>query len=578
MTPESAALQASDPPPGGSLVLLTIPFIFTQDELLTTGDFLQRAKERGYNLTLDGLQTLHNHRLLVPFYRVSDTRVRGRRIEVEPDGGQNARGWTLQAAADGRLRDSAEEGYSAAWPYIRPPDEDARGWWNGFIFSSWQLLELRDVLNEYEWAKLGRGPSFHAQRRQRARRLDLALAVLATRYLPAVLGRLRMPLGVEEEGLRRFRAEADVQELLRLAGFDAADLKKEAELLLARGHRDPLAKWLPLVRYANYSGWSKLRGEPLDCMWQRVAAEVLLHAHEDLAVAGLLDPLPDLAGAGWWTPLHDRLTARHPEAQTLERALAELGLSPHPRVILLVEGETELNHVPPLLAEFGLTQPQQVRVQATKSSKINAHLIARYGVTPRVGRRLGDRWMLDASLTALMIAMDAENEFETPAKRAKVRHKLQEAIREEVQYQDADIGQEELDALVNIHVWGDDKYELANFTDDELVPAITRLAISQSTPSIASATWEQDLRKELQAARTAHHDIKVPLGRMRVREDKVGLAKLLWPVLRAKCEAEYVSDNVKTPVLKLVLEVRQLVDRLTGIFALDGPETGGGSS
>jgi hypothetical protein len=65
---------------------------------------------------------------------------------------------------------------------------------------------------------------------------------------------------------------------------------------------------------------------------------------------------------------------------------------------------------------------------------------------------------------------------------------------------------------------------------------------------------------------------------MRVREDKVGLAKLLWPVLRAKCEAEYVSDNVKTPVLKLVLEVRQLVDRLTGIFALDGPETGGGSS
>jgi hypothetical protein len=120
--------------------LLTIPFIFTQDELLTTGDFLQRAKERGYNLTLDGLQTLHNHRLLVPFYRVSDTRVRGRRIEVGPDGGQNARGWTLQAAADGRLRDSAEEGYSAAWPYIRPPDEDARGWWNGFIFSSWQLL------------------------------------------------------------------------------------------------------------------------------------------------------------------------------------------------------------------------------------------------------------------------------------------------------------------------------------------------------------------------------------------------------------------------------------------------------
>jgi regulatory protein YycI of two-component signal transduction system YycFG len=50
------------------------------------------------------------------------------------------------------------------------------------------------------------------------------------------------------------------------------------------------------------------------------------------------------------------------------------------------------------------------------------------------------------------------------------RRKLQAAIREEVRYQDADISQDDLDILVSVHVWGDDKYELANFTDDELVP------------------------------------------------------------------------------------------------------------
>jgi hypothetical protein len=47
--------QAGFPPAGGSLALLCIPFIFTQDELLTTGDFIKKAKERGHNLSLNGL-------------------------------------------------------------------------------------------------------------------------------------------------------------------------------------------------------------------------------------------------------------------------------------------------------------------------------------------------------------------------------------------------------------------------------------------------------------------------------------------------------------------------------------------
>jgi hypothetical protein len=344
-----------------------------------------------------------------------------------------------------------------------------------------------------------------------------------------------------------------------------------AEALLGQSNSDPLVKWLPLLRYASYKGWSKLTGKPLDSMWLRIAAEVLLRAHEDLVAEGVVEPLPDLTGTGFWTVQHDRLTPRYEEAQTLERALAELGLSPHPKVILLVEGETELFHVPRLLAEFGITQPQDVRVQRTKGSKINAHLVARYGVTPRVGRKIGDRWLLDASPTALVIAMDPENHFATQDMRDKMRKDLQDAIREEVQYQDADISQDELDALVHLHVWGTHTYELANFTDDELVPALTALAVQQQNSRAASSTWEADLRAELQAARAAHHDIKVAIGRMRVHEDKVELAKLLLPVLLSKCEAEYIADEVQTPVLKVVLEVRQLVGRLSGILALRGP-------
>lgn len=565
--PESAAY----PTPGSALALLTIPYVFTQDKLLTTGELIDQAKERGYELSLDDLQRFHSHRLLVPLYRVSDSPVASRRIPVEPNGGPNARGWTLEAAATGRIRESAEEGYSVAWPYAPPSEENPREWWNGFIYSSWQLLDMDSVISgdkfiEIGWRSIGDGQA----RCVRDRRLTLVLAALATRYLPAIIGQLNVPYGVDEEGLRQYRAKSDVREHLRLAGFESADLQPAADMLLLSARRDPLIKWLPLVRYSNYAGWSKLSGASLHAMWRRVAAEILLRAHEDLAAKGVVGPLPELSSS-FHTAQHDRLTARFPEAETLERALAELGLSPYPKVILLVEGETELYHLPRLLAEFGLTPPQDVRVQRTKSSKINAHLIARYNVAPRVGRRINDRWLLDASLTGLVITMDPENDFATQAQRDDVRRKLQEAIREEVLYQDADISQDELDYLVNIHVWGADKYELANFSDDELVPAITTLATSQQNPRVALPTWEQNLRTELQATRLSHADIKVAMGRMRVREDKVELAKLLWPTLLSKCEAEYASGSVQTSVLKVVLEVRQLIAKLSGVFALMGP-------
>ncbi len=98
-------------------------------------------------------------------------------------------------------------------------------------------------------------------------------------------------------------------------------------------------------------------------------------------------------------------------------------------------------------------------------------------MTPRLGRQEADgSWRLTATPTALVIAMDPENKWATPENRANECRKLQAAIREEVVLQGGDIGQEELDVLVNIHVWGDQKYELANFTDDELLAALAELA------------------------------------------------------------------------------------------------------
>ncbi|MET7575283.1 hypothetical protein ABZT04_43555 [Streptomyces sp. NPDC005492] len=141
-----------------------------------------------------------------------------------------------------------------------------------------------------------------------------------------------------------------------------------------------------------------------------------------------------------------------------------------------------------------------------------------------------------------------------------MRRSLQQCISEEVEYQDAAIGQDVLDLMVNIQVWGRDKYELANFTDDELAPAITAITMRQGQ-SAECHDWQERLRQELQAARAAHQDIRVPLMRLRLRPEKVELAHALWPVLLAKCEAELAAGTPTTPVLKVVLEARNLATR-----------------
>lgn len=557
----------------GALALVCMPFTFIQDDLLSTDKFIKTAKDRGYQLSLDDLQTFHSNRLLVPLYRVSDTPVDEQRINVVPNGNMNDRWQALKAAQDGRLRDSAEEGYSSAWPYRRPPNEQGKRWWNGFLYSSWQLLDLHTVVDEQRGLLAGLDKAVRMGPATQRRKRVLALAALAPRYLSDVLGKLSIPAFIDEQDLRRFRFESDLHSLLGAVGFDATQLSAEAESLLRDAERDPLREWLPLVRHANHSAWSKLHGEPLDCLWLRIGAEILLRAHEELAANGDLAPLPDISGAKWWMPLHDRLSRRSGNAEPLEQVLGKFGLSPYPRVLVLVEGETELDHFPQLIEQFGLNRPEYVRVQHCKGSRVNPQLLARYTISPRLGGQLGDFWQLTATPTALVIVMDPENMWATAEKREGQHRKIKQAIREQVELQGGQIGEKDLDFLVNIHVWHDDlEYELANFTDDELLAAFTSLAAGLHATDVESDAWQEDIRQKLQALRHGHGKIDSVIGPLQIR--KLALAETLWPTLLAKCERELESDVIETPILTVMLQVRKLVGLLSGgSYVLPVPST-----
>jgi hypothetical protein len=369
---------------------------------------------------------------------------------------------------------------------------------------------------------------------------------------------------MDSHALRSLELEPDPLGRLAVAGVQSDDLRQMAEeLLLHAGFRDPLQDWLPIVRHANFSAWSKLRGAALDCLWQRVAAEVLLRAHDDLATVGAVEPLPDLAQRVLHHPLHDRLGRRGADADSLDESLGRFGLSPYPRVLLLVEGETELDHLPRLLAAFGLDRPDLVRVQHAKGSDVSPQLLARYAITPRLGRHYpdGSRQMV-ATPTALVIAMDPENRWETAELRERERSSIYGAIREEVKFQGGTIPDDHLEVLVNIHVWGEHRYELANFTDRELVDVLATLARGKMDTDRGSPAWRQRVHAELAHARADRRDIKVVIGKMRL--SKTTFAAALAPLLLKKCEQELEANIIITPVLKVVLEVERLVNLLSG--------------
>jgi hypothetical protein len=114
----------------------------------------------------------------------------------------------------------------------------------------------------------------------------------------------------------------------------------------------------------------------------------------------------------------------------------------------------------------------------------------------------------------------------------------------------------------------DDKYELANFSDDELVEGVRAVARKRRHRDAGSLAWERKFRSELALARSIHGDIKHAAKQMRLGELKVDLAEHLWPVLRERCAAEAASGDVETPALRPVLDVLERVEALDRVTVL----------
>lgn len=556
-----------------------LPWVFTQQHPLDTSSFVDEAKRRGFDLDLV-MRELYRHSLLVPFIYIGNRQVG---TIPEPVGGEpkwavfgSSRLIELRHARDkGRLTDLAAIPFRRKLRFERR-EGDSRLWWNGLIYSRYQLLvlpELRDILSHRRQqirdgqlvTRLPSSGPFTLERITRFRSIILALTALEARYFPKLDAEWLHLNNTDEEEWGKYRQAFDPVVISQLLGYSARQARRDAEWLLFCARRfDPLGdSWSRLVRRAPSSKWKDLKNDALLAMDYWIAAEILLLFYEDLADRGQAEPLPD-------TPSYERLSYRE---RTLDQDLMDLGISPHPRVVLAVEGETEQEHVPRVWEELEYPDaPELMRLLVLGGTNKDPVKIAALAAAPLVaGKAPSQRpaWLLIKPPTRLFIAIDPEGLF-APSRVTKTRANILNEIRAVLRAQGVEHpSPAELDELVEIRTWSASCYEFAQFNDEELAEAIMAVHYTidgwtKDELVAALRYWrnkKEDIKRVWESGRWIEQGQRMT-GGWAYGVSKTKLSKSLWPTLKEKinrCRAD-ASESVPE-IVQVVQDSYHLAQR-----------------
>ncbi|WP_409463231.1 hypothetical protein [Amycolatopsis sp. GA6-003] len=542
-----------------------MPWVFTQRPPLSPEKFISEARRRGFDLNIQTVRELYRRRLLIPFVWVQNEPDPS--LAVPNGDGPRPNGTLLTelrlAREAGRLRDLAAMPFRPHLSFARQT-RFGRRWWDGLIYS-WHQLHL---LSTIAWLLEGRRETWRGSKRRVQlpdpgpylieeaadfRRIAIAATALEARYGPTLDPDFVHLSNTTFKQWSPYRASFDPVAVSDTLGYSAEQAAEDAESLLSSAARiDPLGgSWGELARRAPRKAWEQLKGPALAAMDMRQTAEILLLFHEDLADRGLAKQLPEPSPTSAH-PLHERLSRRD---SSLDEDLMSLGLSPHPRVVLAVEGESEQRHVPRIAAELGYrVAPELVRVLHLGGTTKDLQKVAALAAAPLIaGRKTDHHWDLLKPPTCLMVAVDPEGKFAAD-KWERTRDGILEEIRQVLLAQGAKTTDEELSMLVDIHRWSASCYEFAHFTDEELADAI--MAIHDTVNGLSRVDLVGALAALRARARTGHRnvDIKNVWWDWNYEPSKVALAEQLWPVLKQKIDRCREDDGAPIPEIVRVVE------------------------
>lgn len=524
-----------------ALDLLDRDYAFSQRGLLRDDAFVAAAKHRGLQLTNQRLERLHEVDLLHPLFTVrrDEAGLQQAAAAGEPFLWELAnqsftdRASLLLEAKEGRLSDGVEHPYAA-----RANRESSVGevtfdqHWH--LYSPWQLLDVPELLVELSWIELipeDRNADARRSRVAPRRNQIVALSALEAAVFPNLAGVLRGELGTEFGAYDDWRSSRRAAVELAWLGLDADDVEHLGLELIRTAHdQDPLRDWFPLVAAVAPRRREKLRGSALMAMERRQAGEVLLRAAAEARNESAAEQMERLEpGLRWRTP---RLVRR----EDLESTLTSFGLSPHPSLILVVEGAIDRIAFQQVFGVLGVSdRPDFIQIVDRHGVDQPLSALINHVVVPRLGEvDRGGFIPVDRPLTRMMVVTDPEGPMTTQAQRdAAVRGWTEQVLGAVAAGPKRQAVADRLAAdLFQIVTWNDtgDCFEFAHFTDEEIARAAARHDNRENSKS--ADDWSAILR----SVRATQGSLNNLFKKAGVQKSRV-VAELM-PGLTARISAE----------------------------------------
>jgi hypothetical protein len=376
--------------------------------------------------------------------------------------------------------------------------------------------------------------------------MAIAASALEPLYFPRVVNTLRLRGTDGINDLVAWRRSVAVSSMLDWLKVDARWLEDSASRLLLEADRiDPLRDWAELVARADPKQWESLRGVARAAIDLRMLAETFLAYHDDLVDVGTATPLED-PGARARGQFDRRLKPKRP----LDEILTEFGLSPHPRLVLVVEGKTELLLVPHAMEILGInTDEDFISVQDAEGvdkdlKPLFAALAPRVVAEPEYNNDL----RLIRPVTRFLVVFDPEGQVSTPQAREKRRKAWVDRIQRAIPGAASDpVVRQQLDSLVELTTWNkhDESFEFAHFTDRQIATALLHI------PGYRKPQTLEDMTRRVTKFRTNRENLEKLLPKS---ASKGRLASELLPVLEQKLRRAQAHETEHKIPVTTVLE------------------------
>jgi hypothetical protein len=276
----------------------------------------------------------------------------------------------------------------------------------------------------------------------------------------------------------------------------------------------------------------------------RITAELFLGYHDDLVEAGKATALekPGRRGRG-------RFDHRLKRKRPLDAVLTEFGLSPHPRLVLVVEGTTELLLIPCAMKLLGVTTDEDF-ISVQDAEGVDKDLKALLGfLAPRVNAE-GDGHYRDLVRppTRFLVVFDPEGRVSTDEGREKRRAAWVDRIHRAIPGESKNPAvREQVEPLVELATWNlrGESFEFAHFTDRQIAAAVLRIPGHRKSRTLETVT------EQVAKLRSLHGNLETQLP---PRSSKGPLARQLQPVLEQKIQRAQARGTAGTIPLVKVLD------------------------